>query len=225
MKFRTVPGLLICSISLSAALAADKVETVPLKIELPKPVYIVTPTTITPDFPVEPLPKKPVARPLINVPKGTELLSLKKKVTSSEDAPLVGNLAMVTDGDKEAEDGHWVELGPGIQWVQIDLEKSAGIQAIVLWHFHKEPRAYRDVVVQISDDPEFKDAKTVYNSDQKNELGLGAGRDKGYFETAEGKLIAVSGTNARYVRFYSKGNNADDNNQYTEVEVWGLPAK
>ena len=111
MKFRTVPGLLICSISLSAALAADKVETVPLKIELPKPVYIVTPTTITPDFPVEPLPKKPVARPLINVPKGTELLSLKKKVTSSEDSPILGELTMVTDGDKEKD--KYVELTPG----------------------------------------------------------------------------------------------------------------
>ena len=29
----------------------------------------------------------------------------------------------------------------------------------------------------------------------------------------------------RYVRCYSKGSTADDQNHYTEVEVYGVPAK
>jgi hypothetical protein len=28
---------------------------------------------------------------------------------------------MITDGDKTQADGNYVELGPGVQWVNIDL--------------------------------------------------------------------------------------------------------
>src|SRR5205809_822628 len=82
----------------------------------------------------------------------------------------------VTAGQKEGTEGSWVELGPGVQWVQIDLEKEATIYGILLWHQHADPRVYRDVIVQISNDPEFKkDVVTVFNNDQDNSAGLGAG--------------------------------------------------
>ena len=64
-----------------------------------------------------------------------------------------------------------------------------------------------------------------FNNDQANDSGLGAGTDKGYVESNEGKLIEVKGIKARYVRSYTQGNTVDDLNQVTEVEVWGLPAK
>jgi hypothetical protein len=38
---------------------------------------------------------------------------------------------------------------------------------------------------------------------------------------AEGKLIEVKGEKARYVRCYSKGSTADEQNHYIEVEIHG----
>ena len=57
--------------------------------------------------------------------RGRDQSGLDKKVTSSDDAPVIGELAMVTDGDKEGADGSYVELGPDKQWVQIDLGAAA----------------------------------------------------------------------------------------------------
>ena len=54
---------------------------------------------------------------------------------------------------------------------------------------------------------------------------LGAGADREYFETHEGKLINAKGVKARYMRFYSKGSTESALNEYTELEVYGWPAK
>src|SRR5436853_12352 len=84
----------------------------------------------------------------------------------------------------------------------------------------KEARVYRDVVVQFADDPDFiENVRTVFNNDQDNSAGLGVGKDNEYFEMAEGKLIEVKGEKARYVRCYSKGSTADEQNHYIEVEI------
>ncbi len=64
--------------------------------------------------------------------------------------PVIGDLAFVTDGEKSGEDGYFVELGPGKQWVQIDLGKTAVLSAILVWHYHSQARVYRDVVIQVS---------------------------------------------------------------------------
>ena len=105
-------------------------------------------------------------RPDFMVPAGTVNLAKGKKVTSSDNNPIVGTLDLVTDGDKDGDEGSWVELGPGKQWVQIDLAKSANIYAVLVWHFHSQARVYRDVVVQVSDDPTFKSGvTTIFNND------------------------------------------------------------
>ncbi|HOQ88675.1 MAG TPA: hypothetical protein PLX03_00915, partial [Candidatus Hydrogenedentes bacterium] len=79
-----------------------------------------------------------------------------------------------------------------------------------------------DVIVQVSDDPEFKEGvKTLYNNDIDNSAGLGVGQDKEYIENYKGRLIDAKGVKARYIRLYSNGNTADDRNHYVEVEVWG----
>jgi len=120
-------------------------------------------------------------RPDFLVPAGTVNLALGKKVTASDSDPVVGTLDLVTDGDKEGDEGSWVELGPGKQWVQIDLAKESDISAVLVWHFHSQARVYFDVVVQVSDDPAFsKDVTTIFNADNSNELGLGAGTDRPY---------------------------------------------
>ena len=85
---------------------------------------------------------------------------------------------------------------------------------------------YFDVVVQVADDAAFKkNVRTLFNNDTGNAAGLGAGQDMNYVETAEGKLVDAKGARARYVRLFSKGNNANELNHYVEVEVWGRPAK
>jgi hypothetical protein len=65
----------------------------------------------------------------------------------------------------------------------------------------------------------------VFNNDIDNSLALGKGNDMHYVETNEGKLIDAKGQKARYVRLWSNGNNAEDFNHYTEVEVYGKPAE
>ncbi len=202
-----------------AAIAQDKV---PLKTKLPPPLFVGTPVPLNVTNLERPTKAK---RPDFLVPAGTLNLAKNKKVTASDNNPIVGTLDMINDGDKDGNEGSWVELGPGKQWAQIDLAKSSNIYAVLLWHFHAQARVYRDVVVQVSDDPTFRaGGTTIFNSDFHNELGLGAGKDLNYVETYQGKLIDAKGVKGRYVRFYSNGNTANKLNDYIEAEVWGKPA-
>lgn len=192
---------------------------VALPIVLPKPAFVGTPKNIQNTTAPKPSGKP---RPAFFAPRGVMNLSKGRPATSSDAAPIIGTLDLLTDGDKNAVDGSWVELAPGRQYVQIDLGRSASIYAIALWHYHAEGRIYRDVIAQVSDDADFiSGVKTIYNNDRDNSSGLGIGKDAEFYELAEGKLIPVNGVKGRYVRLYSKGNTSDEQNQYTEVEVWG----
>lgn len=204
----------------ASALAQDKV---PLKLELPPPLFVGTPVPVKlPNL--EPARKD--KRPDFLVPEGTVKLSKGKPVTSSDNEPVIGSLDLITDGDKSGDEGCWVELGPGKQWVQIDLGQSSAISAILAWHFHSEARVYHDVIVQISDDPKFlTGVTTVFNNDSDNSSGLGEGKDMAYVETYEGKLVDAKGTKGRYVRLSSNGNTTNKLNHYIEVEVYGKPAQ
>jgi hypothetical protein len=127
---------------------------------------------------------------------------------------------LITDDDADARE--YVELKPGAQWVQIDLEESAAMYAILIWHYHLEPRAYHDIIVQVSDDEDFiKGVKLVFNSDHDNTSGLGKGKDPAYVETNEGRLIDAKGIKGRYVRIYSRGSTGSDANHYTEIAIYG----
>jgi len=194
-----------------------------LKLKLPKPMFIGTPRNIKTSN-LEVISGKP--RGPFFVPQGTVLLSAKKAVTSSDMQPVIGELGFVTDGEKAGEDGYFVELGPGKQWVRIDLGAPASLNAILVWHYHSQARVYRDVVVQVSDDKDFlKGVTTVFNNDHDNSAGMGIGRDKEYIETNEGRLIDPKGVEGRYIRLFSEGNTSNDMNHYVEVEVYGTPAK
>lgn len=205
-----------------AAISQDPAKEV-LKIKLPKPMFVGTPRNIR-TANLETITGKP--RGPFMVPVGTVLLSVGKPVTASDKEPVIGEIAFVTDGKKSGEEGYYVEFGPMLQWVQIDLGKPQELQAIVAWHYHSQARVYRDVVVQLSDDKDFiSGVTTVFNNDHDNTSGLGAGKDKEYIETFDGKLFDPRGIKARYVRLYSGGNTSNDMNHYVEVEVFGLPAK
>ena len=198
---------------------AGATDLVPLEIKLPKPMFVGTPTNINIENLEKPLGK---ARPLLQVPQGVKLLSLDKPVASSDDEPIIGDLEQAVDGDKEGIDGSWVELGPGKQWIQIDLEKPAEIYAIVIWHYHRQGQIYKDVVVQVADDADFiSNVRTIFNNDIDNSSGLGIGKDMHYVETSEGKLIPTQAAKAQYVRLYSNGNTSNDLNHYTEIEIFG----
>lgn len=191
----------------------------PIKIDLPEPMFVGTPTNLSVPHLEKPLGKP---RPPFLAPKGTENVALGKSITSTDEFPIIGELEMITDGENDADDGYFVELGPFTQNVTIDLEKEYNIYAVVVWHFHKQPRVYFDVVVQTADDADFtKNVHTIFNNDIDNSSGLGKGKDMHYVETAEGKLIDAKGVKGRFVRLYSKGNNSNDLNHYVEVSVYG----
>ena len=194
-----------------------------LKLQLPKPMFIGTPSNIR-STNLELVTGK--SRGPFFVPKGTRLLSLNKRTTSSDMQPVIGEISFVTDDEKSGGDGYFVELGPGKQWVQIDLGSSCVLNAILVWHYHSQARVYRDVVVQVSDNKDFlKGVVTLFNNDHDNSSGLGIGKDKEYIEVSEGRLFDLKGIKGRYVRLYSDGNTSNDLNHYVEVEIYGTPAK
>jgi len=219
MTKRTLASSLLFVFALAPLGAQPAPGTEELKLKLPKPMFIGTPTNLrSPNL--EKVTGK--SRPPFFVPKGTVLLSAKKKVTSSDMQPVIGELDMINDGEKAGGDGYFVELGPTPQWAQIDLGASHPLYAILAWHYHSQARVYRDVIVQVSDDPTFKTGvTTVFNNDHDNSAKLGIGKDKEYIEVAEGRLFDPKGAKGRYVRLYSNGNTTNDLTHYVEVEVYG----
>lgn len=205
-----------------APTTTTEAQMVALDIKLPKPMFIGTPSNLQVPNLEKPLGKP---RPPFLAPEGTTNVAFGKPVTSSDEAPVIGEVNLSTDGDKEAGDGSYVELGPFLQHVTIDLGKKENIYAILVWHYHKQPRVYYDVIVEVADDASFTtNVVTLFNNDHDNSAKMGAGQDKNYVETSEGKLIDAKGVQARYVRLYSNGNSNDDLNHYIEVEVYGKPA-
>lgn len=203
------------------ALAQDKLA--PIIIELPKAMFVGTPQNIRVPNLEKPLGKP---RPPFLAPEGTTNLALGKGVTSTDDYPIIGELEMITDGDKDAADGSYVELGPFVQHVTVDLEQPSEIFAVVVWHFHKQPLVYFDIIVQIAADTSFtENVVTIYNNDLDNSAEQGVGTDNHYVETAEGRLVDAKGNIGQFVRLYSKGNTANDLNHYIEVEVYGRPVE
>ena len=205
-------------ILLTALLAGNLYAAKVLTTEIPAEVIEGTPMPIK----VKNLVQAPKKAPSLTVPEGTVLLSAGKEVTGSDDFPIIGELDYITDGDKIGGEGYFTELMDGLQWVQIDLEATHDVAAVWIWHYHSQARAYHDVVVQVSDDPEFsKGVTTLFNNDYDGSADLGKATDSPYVETRFGLLIDGKNTKGRYVRLYSNGNTSNDMNHYIEVEVFG----
>jgi hypothetical protein len=187
------------------AVPGVQAQLVPLKTDLPKPLFVGTQVPVKVANLEAP---RQGPRPPFMIPAGCVNLAKGKPVTSSDSEPTTGDLSQITDGVKAGDEGNYVELDKGKQWVQIDLGAPDTIYAIL-----------------VSDDPDFIDkVTTVFNNDQDNAIGLGAGKDPAYIETYEGRLIDAKGVKGRYVRLYSRGNTTNENNHYIEVEVWGKPS-
>ena len=223
MKIHAAMVTILTVAMLAPIQAGQGPEKTELKLTLPKPMFIGTPTNIK-SANLEVVTGK--SRGPFMVPVGTKLLSQKKAVKSSDMQPVIGEMEMITDGEKEGGDGYFVEIAPGKQWVQVDLGASAALHAILVWHYHSQARVYRDVIVQVSDDKDFlKGVTTIFNNDHDNTSGLGIGKDKEYIEVAEGRLFDPKGIKGRYVRCFSNGNTSNDLNHYVEIEVYGTPLK
>jgi hypothetical protein len=167
---------------------------------------------------------KPQPPPLL--PRDARNVALGKKITSSDKNATADDLAKLTDGDKEAEESGILLLHKGLQWVQFDLAAPHEIYAIVVWHAFDTHKIYRSVIVQVADDADFtENVRTLFNNDRENSSGLGIGADRQYMESNQGKIIDAKGAPARYVRLYSNGNSDSKLNEYTEVEIYGRPAK
>jgi hypothetical protein len=229
MKKLIYPGFASAALALlqvvsftTPAFCADTTGKVPLALKLPDPTLKGTPEDLPKAPNIEPPPDKPVT---FMVPKGVKDVALGKPVTSSV-APYTGDLNQITDGKKEAIDSDAVEFKKGLQWVQVDLGAPYDIYAIALWHDHRYIQVMHCVIVQVSDDPEFKsNVTTLFNNDKENISGLGVGTDREYFETKFGKIIDGKGVKARYVRGYTKGSTQGAINAWQEMEVYALPAK
>ena len=171
-----IPAMAQDAATTGTAAGASEGGMVPLKLKLPKPLFVGTPKNIK----VENLePQSGKERPPMMVPDGVENVAAGKEVTSSDMEPTIGELDLITDGDKEAADGSYVELGSGLQWVQIDLGQPTEIAAIVVWHYHQQARVYHDVIVRVADDKDFiANVQTLFSNDADNSAKLGVGKDQ-----------------------------------------------
>jgi len=193
-----------------------------IAFETPDPMFIGTPEEIDVEN-LEP-PVKGKRAPFM-APVGVTNLAAGKSVSVLDDEePMYGELEMITDGDKSAADGSYVELGVFEQYVTIDLGAEHKLYALLFWHYHKQGRVYNDVIVELSTDATFPEDKSIvlFNNDHDDTYGRGEGKDMNYVDTNAGKLLDAKGHVARYVRLHSNGNNTNDMNHYIEVEVFGL---
>ena len=222
-SFRYIKYVVTTLVWIITFLFSQESKLVPIKLELPKPMFIGTPQNLNVKNLQKPLGKP---RPAFLAPVGTKNVALGKTIYSSEDFPVIGEIEMITDGDKNAAEGSFVELGPFLQDVTIDLEENYKMFAIVFWHYHKQARVYFDVVVQTADNKDMtENVHTLFNNDMDNSAGFGVGKDMHYVETSEGKLLDAKGVTGRFVKLYSRGNTNNDLNHYIEVAVYGLPLK
>jgi hypothetical protein len=227
MKFDLYKPLLIAAfvstVSLTSVSAADAGVTEALVLELPLPTLKGTPEDLPSGPNIDPPSDKPPTP--LQVPAGVKNVAAGKTVTSSV-SPFFGDLKQVTDGKKEAFDEDAVEMKKGSQWIQVDLAEPFAIYAVVMWHDHRYVQAMRDVILQVSDDPEFKTGvKTLFNNDTDDSSGLGVGTDREYFEMKFGRALSAKGVKGRYIRGYTRGSNQSSLNCWQEIEVYALPAQ
>ena len=197
-----------------------------IRLDLPRARFIGTVGNLPPHVRIHKTLSGPMRRKPFVVPARLANVARGRPVTSSDADPVIGTLDLITDGNREAAEDAYVEVGPGVQYVQIDLGRPHVIHAVAVWHEHKQPIVYHDVVVQAACDKDFIDGVAdLYSNDHDNSAGLGIGRQWEYVETNGGLIVPAKGVTGRYVRLYGNGSTADDLNRYTEVAVYGTPAE
>ncbi|MCK7496471.1 MAG: hypothetical protein MZW92_40375 [Comamonadaceae bacterium] len=207
---------------MAAGQAQEKVE---LKLTLPKPMFIGTPTNIK-SANLEVVTGK--SRGPFMVPAGTKLLSLKRPVDVERQAA----------GHRRARDDRRRREGRRRRLLRRTRPlRSSGCRSTWARSTRSTP-SWRGTITarpastgtssfQVADDKDF--LKGVHDGLQQRPRQLvrawASGKDKEYIEVAEGRLFDPKGATGRYVRMYSNGNTVNDLNHYVEIEVYGTPAK
>lgn len=85
-------------------------------------------------------------------------------------------------------------------------------------------KGYGPTIIELSNDPEFKNSKQIFNSDTTGEVHKrGKGNGELYPETQAGKEFTFEKTNARYIRIYVNGvNNGGTSDHLVELEAYGI---
>ena len=195
-----------------------------LKLKLPKPMFIGTPTNLKSSN-LEVVTGKP--RAAVLRPEG------HRPGIDEEDRDLERHAA----GHRRARHGHGWREGRRRRV----LHRARARSPVGADRPRRPARAFRPFspgtitarrgsiatcIVQVSNDAAFKTGvTTVFNNDHDNSSKIAQGKEKEYIEVAEGKLFDAKGATGRYVRLYSNGNTTNDLNHYVEVEVYGTPAK
>lgn len=166
-------------------------------------------------------------------------LAKDKTVTSSQKPDDIENL---TDGllfDMAGTDTPFTARVSGNELnLKFDLGEVYDIDAISFTMFSRaygtddkeanKFRAYRDIVIEVSNDEEFKTGvKTVYNSDKDNTLELGSGNDEMHYSTDLGyDIVLDTPVTGRYVRITSGAfdnfiGDKESSVNINELEVFG----
>jgi hypothetical protein len=153
-----------------------------------------------------------------------------KAVTTNAATTSNQPLSALTDGVTARDKYVLYSVSTGPKWAQVDLGRAYDITRLNVrsdWGSSAGVyRTTRDVVVQLSNDPDFATGVvTVFNNDADNSSGLGAGTDAEYLEPADGSgkdIHLASTVNARYVRFWANGHvrvNGQLNLVNTPIEI------
>jgi len=189
-------------------------------------------TRATPGYPrglKPPHLREEVKRPPLMVPPGMENLALYRPISASDEEPITGDLYQINDDIKKSDPFDYVELGPGLQWVQVDLEARYEIFAVAVWHFYKNPVIYNDVILQASNDEAFQDeVKTLFNNDHDFSSGVDRGHDTAYYTRWWGELVDTRDEDgvplrARFVRIYTGDGMEGERPRFVELAVYGAP--
>src|SRR5580704_5840068 len=113
--------------SAAVAFGDDSSKLVPLKLDLPSPVFAGTPKDAPKGVDIEPTPTQPP--PPLMVHADVHNLAPSAQIYCSDKGVSAANLAKITDGNKKADEDAIVLLRKGLQWVQFDLGSAQEIYA------------------------------------------------------------------------------------------------
>jgi len=153
-----------------------------------------------------------------------------KAVTTNAPTTSGQPLSALTDGVTARDKYVLYSVATGPKWAQVDLGRAYDVERLNVrsdWGSSASVYRYaRDVVVQLSNDPDFASGVvTVFNNDGDNSSGLGVGTDAEYLEPADGSgkdIYLSTPVNARYVRFWANGHirvNGQLNLVNTPIEI------
>ena len=129
--------------------------------------------------------------------------------------------------DGSLHSSNTINVGTGLKNIVIDLGDDKNfVDGLNVWKYYDDAnrgRTYRDLIFQLSPNRNFSSGVTTrFNNDADNSAGQGAGTDPEHGLLPEGKPIYFPPTKARYVRLWSNGSNHNQDNLYTEVQVYGM---